>query len=268
MKRFIKEKLEVVQVLDVVDIGVTCPVRCRLSDGSIGIVKYQKNPFGNIVLINELIGSMIADEIGLQIPEYGICNLSEDVINDTNNNMEIDYNNSGFSFFTVVHNSSFPIIGKVLRMVSNKQAELIILFDQIVNNYDRHDGNLIIEVLDGLAKLYIIDNSHIIRDFKNETLEYAYSDKCILSDKIQKNNKEVYDKLCFGLGFKIEVLETEAQFIKKVINENFFNRIKDSIPEEWLCNISKEDLNSMFDIIKKRIDNLDKIIDIIKEGRK
>ena len=98
LKRKIEGIIEVEEVLDVIEVGTTIPVRCRLQNGMNVVVKYMKNPFGKRVLINELIGSCIADIINLKIPEYGICNLSEDVISNTNENEDIDERNANLSF--------------------------------------------------------------------------------------------------------------------------------------------------------------------------
>ena len=83
-------QLKVLEVGELIDQGVTFPVRCRLSEEVNAIIKYPKNPAGSSVLINEWIGNSIADIIGLTIPRYGCCYLSEEVIEATNCNEEID----------------------------------------------------------------------------------------------------------------------------------------------------------------------------------
>ena len=70
--RKIDEVLIVKEINGVVEEGVTYPLKCTLSNETSSIVKYQKNPVGTEVLINEWIGNCIADSIGLTIPKYGI----------------------------------------------------------------------------------------------------------------------------------------------------------------------------------------------------
>ena len=82
--------LEVTQIIDLIPQGATMPIRCNLANGMTAVVKYMKNPYGQRVLINELVGNCIADELGLMIPEFGICNISETVIESTNDIEEID----------------------------------------------------------------------------------------------------------------------------------------------------------------------------------
>ena len=78
--RRIQDVLEVTQVVNIIEQGVTFPARYVLSGGLEAVVKYQRNPAWTDVLINEWIGNSIADLTGLSIPRYGICNLSRDVI--------------------------------------------------------------------------------------------------------------------------------------------------------------------------------------------
>ena len=92
----------------------------------------MKNPYGQRVLINELVGTCIADELGLIIPEFGICNISESVIESTNTNEEIDTKNSGYGFFSNSYSTAIPLVPYLLPDVQVKQTELLMLFDNIV----------------------------------------------------------------------------------------------------------------------------------------
>ena len=76
--------IEVEEIHDIIEQGTTMPVRCRLRNGENVVVKYMKNPYGQRVLVNEWIGSNIADIIGLTIPEYGI--LFKDLFENNTNN--------------------------------------------------------------------------------------------------------------------------------------------------------------------------------------
>ena len=56
---------DISEVGEVRDQGVTYPVSCILENGIQAYVKYQRNPCGNQVLINEFIGNSIPDVVGL-----------------------------------------------------------------------------------------------------------------------------------------------------------------------------------------------------------
>ena len=84
--------------------GVTRPIGCCLQDGTEVVVKYPNNPFGNGVLVNELIGACVGDLINVPAPEYGLCYLSEEVIctSDLYGPFDegIDESNAGICFYS------------------------------------------------------------------------------------------------------------------------------------------------------------------------
>ena len=153
--------LEVTQIIDVLPQGTTEPIRCSLENGMTAVVKYMRNRFGQKVLINELVGACIADELGLIIPEYGICNISKLVIESANDTEEIDERNAGYGFFSASYSNTVPMVPNLLSDIQIKQTELLILFDHIVNNFDRHNGNILLKIKPPLSLIFI-DNSHII----------------------------------------------------------------------------------------------------------
>lgn len=269
LKRKIEGIIEVEEILDVIEVGTTIPVRCRLKNGMNVVVKYMKNPFGQRVLINELIGSCIADIIDLNIPEYGICNLSEDVIRNTNNNEEIDERNAGMAFYTKDYSSTVPPARAMLPLVENKDTEKIILFDHVVNNCDRHIGNLLLDLRNSSPKLYVIDNSHIIADGIKRIISNELEDSSIFSNNILEKNKEIYDKLCTWIGYNEQKLVLEAKHIRKTITKENLDYIKNFIPIVWIDSIGKENVDMMFEVINKRVENICALGElIIRERRK
>lgn len=224
--------IEVEQVLDIIDVGTTMPVRCRLVNGMNVVVKYMKNPYGQRVLINELVGSCIADEMGLVIPEYGVCNLSEEVICTTNNNEDIDSRNAGTAFFTKDYSSTVPPSRQLLSFVKNKQVEKLILFDHVVNNCDRHIGNLLLDVRKE-AILYVIDNSHIITAGNSQDIEKELEPTLILSKRVLQRNQEIYDILTTSIGY-----------------------------------MGKYRVDLMFEVLKRRIESIVKLSNLIVEERR
>lgn len=96
MKRYL-EIINIEKVTDVMDEGVTEPIHCIFNGNSVEVVKYPRNRFGPYVLINEWIGNRLGDEIDIEIPRYGICFLSEDVIRNSDCE-EIGTDNSGLCF--------------------------------------------------------------------------------------------------------------------------------------------------------------------------
>lgn len=259
--------IEVEQVLDIIDAGTTMPVRCRLENGANVVVKYMRNPFGQRVLINELVGSCIADEIGLVIPEYGVCNLSEDVIKTTNNNEDIDERNAGIAFFTKDYSSSVPPNRQILSLVKNKQTEKLILFDHLVNNCDRHMGNLILD-LGKEATLYVIDNSHIITEGINEDIEKELEASLIFSKRVLQKGQDVYDILATSIGYSEQKILEEAEKIKESMTEKKLNSFKEIIPTVWIESVGEYKVDLMFQVLNRRMESIVEISKMIVEERR
>jgi len=268
--RKVAEIIEVEEVLDIIEQGFTMPVKCRLKNGMNAIVKYMKNPGGQQVLLNEWVGSNIADIIGLTIPEYGICNLTENVIDNTNYNEEIDIRNSGPAFYTKYYSKAIPAISMgMLSSVSNKETEKIILFDHLVNNNDRHNGNLLCDISKG-ATLYVIDNSHIITLEPNVPFVYedAIKNSEILSGRIIKTNGNVYDLLSQTIGYSENRVRECAEEIKKMLSRQVIEEIKAGIPACWVDSVGREKAEQLFEILNKRISLLDEIAEMIIRERR
>lgn len=270
LKRKIAEIIEVEEIHDIIEQGTTMPVRCRLKNGMDVVVKYMRNPAGQQVLVNEWIGSNIADICGITIPEYGVCNLSKEVILRTNDNEDIDDRNAGYAFYTKLYSKVIPVYPRgMLSSVSNHETEKIILFDHLVNNNDRHDGNLLCDISKG-AVLYTIDNSHIITGEPKVpfVIENALDDSIIFSNAILNVNKDVYELLCTQVGYNESKVREYALEIKEKISESVLYDIKESIPSEWCQSVGDDRINQMFEVLYKRTSLICEIAEMIIEERR
>lgn len=265
--------LEIIQIGEIIDFTATMPVRCILEGGLNAIVKYQKNPEGLEVLIDEWIGNSLADLIGLTIPRYGLCNLTSDVIEETNRNYEIDTRNAGIAFFSEYVNNSAPVNRKALKNAENKETEKLLLFDHLINNEDRHEGNLIYKVSKS-PKIIFIDCSHFMtikghflnRDLNmtKELSEQKILDAKLLSDK----NKDIYDLLCVTQGYDEDTLWSECRRIKQVVSNDRLKKIQLSIPDEWKTVHTEKRIRDIFTILQRRIFLIERITEMIAEERR
>lgn len=271
--RRIDHSLNVIEVKELVDKGVTYPVRCRLSDKVDAYVKYPRNPAGIYTLINEWVGNSIADVIGLSIPRYGQCYLSENVIETTNVNEEIDSRNQGTCFFSSWISNTGPSNRRMFENADNRETERLILFDHLVNNEDRHYGNLLCEVSDK-RRVYFIDCSHIIipntRNLNSPLdLEWELSDGALLNDcHLSNDDNNLYDILCETMGYREDVLYSEYDNIEKALTPEVMKEIKNSIPTEWVNSSTNQRINDMFIVLEKRRSRLRDITDMIAVERR
>lgn len=261
------------ELFDIKDIGVTMPVVCRINNGVSVVAKYMRNPFGQQVLINEFIGSCLADYFDLNIPPYGICNLSEDVIINTNMNEEIDKTNAGPCFFNEYYSQSVPVSKRFASTVKRGEVEKLVLFDHLICNHDRHKGNLLISNKPNNNEMIVIDHSHIFGSSsvypltKNSLLQETKINK-ILDGTVMRDNAELYKSLFNYVGFDEYELGIQARILEKVYSKVDFLNIFSLLPEAWTLNIKNDILTGIVELINARVEKIDRICEVIIQGRR
>lgn len=271
--RFIRGIAAIEEIVRVMKTGVTMPVECMLDNGQPVILKYPKNRAGSQVLPNELISYSIADLIGVNIPFYGIGSLSGPVIENAVNfncdeDMDLDEQNSGLCFYSFEIKNSVPLITGLVDKAENQEVEKLVLLDYIVNNTDRHDGNILFSLSE--KKAFVIDFSHIITK-KPELIDRDYemllSDESILSIEAYRGNRAIYDMLSLK-GFDEDYFMTLAKQIKNRLTSQVVDSVFARIPREWESYWPKNNLEKIKAIINRRIQLLEEAAVLILKERK
>ena len=271
--KYYRMQPEVVDVRDIDEMmpkGVTNPIGCCLLDGTEVVVKYPNNPFGSGVLVNEIIGACVADLMGVSIPEYGLCYLSEEVISSSDIygpfGEGIDESNAGKCFYSRRYTNT-TTVQKYIRNSERPDGLLIVLYDFVLNNCDRHEGNLL-QVI-GTDKLVCIDNSHIIED-KNDVSgklkKYLEKEKLMSIDYFI-NDIDFYRGFLKGYGLDDMICLSEE--IMNNISERDLLEIKQLIPREWQDSVGERSINVKLEIISRRLHTLSdackKIMEVANE---
>lgn len=253
--------IEVVRIEEIIEEGVTEPIRCTLSDGNDAIVKYPMNRFGIGVLVNEWIGNSIAKAIGLMIPQYGVCNLSKEVIIRDRETDDLRPENAGTCFYSRIIKNTSPITDILLESVKNKETERIMLFDFITNDKDRHNGNIIISNSPEI-QMYFIDCSHIFANVNHTLtieLKEELSENCVMSVDMLCEDKGIYKRLSRHVGFSSEELLRESRRIKEILTDKKLCEIRDSVPNEWISESMNNRINDIFMILRIKIQRIEEI---------
>lgn len=269
MKKF-DEIIEVEEVTEIVEVGTTMPIRCRLRNGLEVIVKYMNNPYGQMVLVNELVGSCIADILEVTIPEYGVCNLSEEVICSADLMGVLDDRNSGLAFFSHAYTKSSPLQRRLLPSIKNKETERLIILDHILNNHDRHEGNIICDINDGI-EMYAIDHSHIFTKAISpsvDVLEKELTRESLMSTSILIDNKKLYDMLCAGVSYNENEIRNMSKMAKEKITPAAVEKVKKSLPNMWINSVGNDKINKIFEILNYRVSHIEEISEMIIEERR
>ena len=200
--------------------GGSLPALAEADDDFKYVLKFRGAGHGVKMLISELLGGMIAEKLGLQIPELVFANLDVD-FGRTEADEEIqdllkfsEGLNLGLHFLSgaIAYDSSVKI--------DSLLASKIVWLDAFITNIDRTFKNT--NLLMWHKELWIIDNGasfyfhHSWQNFEAAAkTPFKYiKDHVLLSQASQ--------------------LKEADQFAKKHLNDDFFQSVVNLIPEDWL----------------------------------
>lgn len=268
----IKEAVDILQIHGVTEQGATMPIRVSLSNGKEAVAKYPNNNCGNQILVNEFVCSCIGDAIELAIPDFGIGYLSEEVIWAAGGELGLDEANCGMCFYTKYIPNGVPVTaGPLMSLhIDTLKIERLILFDHIIGNYERHNGNLLLDISKE-KRLYAIDHGTIfttsvrygLKDLINHQSIDVMRDPSILNE-----NQELYHNLLLMKRLDPAELWSEAQAMQHILSYGFFQSIKKSIPNEWISLVGNDTIDRLLETIQCRVIHLKEIYEMImSEGR-
>lgn len=246
--------------------GCTEPIFCSLHDGRDVIFKSYNNPEGRKILVNELICLRLAQKLNLPVPDGGLAR-----IDDTSSVSCLLSNTQdlrGVGFYSVRLNNVTPGLYDMPRefiqkyCVNSQDFIPIILFDHLVYNNDRNNGNALFDFKS--KKLYIIDNSHCFylgSIWDSIQLERCITEEDFRHNKILANNKYFYNNLVGICDLDRNILYEKANLFKSLIKDDFLDEIFCEIPTEW--GIGTNDLETLKKYIKYRLNSLIQMCDVI-----
>lgn len=258
------------KILKVYDIeqGCTRPVLAELESGSKVILKYPKNSFRNIILINEYIAYSIAKLINLSTPSFGIAVVDDNtqLIGSADGVLPIT-TFEGVCFFCEYIPTTIPASFNVLKRVSNlDEGTKLILFDAIVKNSDRYTSNVIVTANMPEPKMYIIDHSHAFGDPEWDDTTLSLHDEC--SPHFWQENSDFYEMLIrVGVPASSDCLQEVSREIQGCITEEQLGMILGELPDVWTNGIEAKNLQQVFRYVIHRVQKLDNICEMIIKER-
>lgn len=248
----------------------TDPFEAKLGN-KYAYVKIFGSRWSNKVLINEYICLNIAKHLGLTIPNGGICLIDDNTDKDDVIDY-IDYTEDikGIAFYSEkIYNvnpasSDIEVINNI---INKEEINSIILFDHLIYNIDRHNGNLLLHYGSNIAgfKMYIIDHSHVFNMQHNWNCEGLQEliDKGDYKDKkiLDLNYNEIYKYFHQLNILNEELLRKAAENFKIIINEDLLDGIIESIPKVWIY--KEEDILKLKEYILYRLSNIDYMVEMI-----
>lgn len=250
-------------------------MHCRLSNGIEAVVKYRNNQQGSITLVNELISNNLAKLFGIQSLDFGICTLADSasigaIIDQQLFTLIPDV--CGPAFYVEYVRNIRPFSRSAIHRYNHTQWAKMILFDHVVYNKDRHEGNILL-TNDCSGNIFPIDYTHV---FKNQCIwdQYTfrqgiagddYTDRCIL-----ERNEEVYKPIYISSCPCINDFEQSLKDIPNLLTDEVIHSIMDTLPPVWLedAYITEQDLSSLREYLLYRISHIEDLVElIVAEGR-
>lgn len=247
--------------------GVTEPMMCVLEDDIRAVVKAYNNIQGNLALVNEYICYRLAEILKLPMPASGICICDASTVNENN---IIHAQNLGYGFYSKYLPKNAILKPGIMKHIVNIDVFYkLVIFDHVVYNKDRNQGNLLVEYKKKNIYVSVIDHSHV---FKNETIWNAECFRIGMEEKdfndtsIMEHNDYLYEMFYRTISVTLEKLLISAREIQKLITVDVLNIVISEVPGEWI--VSESDMNALKEYLLYRLEHVDDmckvIIDYIK----
>lgn len=247
------------------NIGITEPKFAILDDGSQVIVKLSNGPEGNLVLFNEYLCYRLAILVGIPMPCCGICIM--DVNTDIFDSNIASAENYGYAFYSTYLPKTTKLLSSIINLMKNKEIFIkILLFDHIIFNKDRNEGNLLVQFYKKDVSLMVIDHTHVFINgsiWDSNCLRRAIDENDLFSNQILKYNERLYKMFYRNISITKEILEKASFEFKNKINSDIIKKLIDDCPNEWRP--TKEDEDMLVTYLMYRIDHLDVIISTIMQ---
>lgn len=263
---------DVNKILRKLPYGATEPVE-GIIDGENVIIKTFKNRWGYKILINEYICLKIAMLLKLPIPDGGICNITKntELSEELKSQLQYDDDICGIGFYSkrLSKVTKFICDTELVKAIKNKEdMNKILLFDYLIYNEDRHNGNILLNFSKNESKMYIIDHSHVF-NLQNRLNERELD--LLMQQEDYKDNKIlITETYCIYKPFIDAQIITKEKLIsayeifKSLLNNDILEDIIKDLPQVWITD--KNDLKKLKEYILYRLQNMNNIIEQIAKN--
>ena len=145
------------------------------------------------------------------MPVSGICVMDETTeIQDPSIASSQNY---GKAFYSTFMPKTTKLLPSIIGLMKNKEDFIkILLFDHIIFNSDRNEGNLLVRFYKGDISLKVIDHTHVFINqalWDSACLERAMEENDLLSTKVLEYNERLYSMFYQNILITKELLEEQ-----------------------------------------------------------
>lgn len=251
------------QILYNMNVGITEPKYAILNDGSQSVVKLSHGPEGNLVLFNEYICYRMALLLDIPMPYCGIGIMDE---NTEILDPDIASNkNYGYAFYSTYIPKTTKLLPSIIHLMQNKEDFIkVLLFDHIIFNKDRNEGNLLVQFYRDDISLKVIDHTHVFINgaiWDGNCLKRAISENDLLSTEVLKWNERLYGMFYRNMSITKEILAQNSGMFRNKMNYDIIKKFIEECPEEWRPSGENEEI--LIEYLMYRIKHIDTIISTI-----
>lgn len=245
------------------DIGITEPKYAVLDDGTQIVVKLSHGPEGNLVLFNEYLCYRLAILVNIPMPYCGICVMDENT--EIFDSAIASSNNYGYAFYSTFMPKTTKLLSSVIGLMKNKEVFIkVLLFDHIIFNRDRNEGNLLVQFYKDNVSLKVIDHTHVFINgavWDSGCLRIAMKENDLLSTEVLEYNERLYNMFYRNMSITKESLEQAGSEFRSKINGDVIRHLIEECPQEWRP--EKENENVLIEYLMYRINHFDVIVSAI-----
>ncbi|MBK8505973.1 MAG: aminotransferase class I and II [Saprospiraceae bacterium] len=249
MSRIEIRTVDVVQYLKPLREGGSLPAIVQASDDFLYVLKFKGSGQGKKALIAELIGGLLAQDIGLKVPELVFMNL-DDSFSKTEPDEEIqDLLKFSVGLNLGLHFLSGAITYDPLVSIADSlSASKVVLLDSMITNIDRTVKNT--NLLNWNKELWLIDHGASL---------YFHHNWKNWETHLTRTFPNIKDHVLLE---RANHLTEASREIQALINRDKITKIVSLIPEDWLKDesttlTSSEMRNAYVDFLCSKLDKID-----------
>lgn len=213
--------VDVVQYLKPLREGGSLPAIVQADDDFLYVLKFRGAGQGKKALIAELIGGLLAQAMGLKVPELVFMNLD-----DSFSRTEPDEEIQDLLKFSVGLNLGLHFLSRAITydplvsIADSLSASKVVLLDSVIKNIDRTAKNT--NLLNWNKELWLIDHGASL---------YFHHNWATWQGHLARTFPMIKDHVLLERATDLEEAATE---IKRLVKEETIRNIVSWIPEDWL----------------------------------
>ena len=244
--------VDVVQYLQPLREGGSLPAIVKADDDFLYVLKFRGAGQGKKALIAELIGGLLAKEIGLKMPELVFMNLD-----DSFSRTEPDEEIQDLLKFSVGLNLGLHFLSgaitydPLVSIADSLSASKVVLLDSIITNIDRTVKNT--NLLNWNKELWLIDHGASL---------YFHHDWRNWKAHLERTFPNIKDHVLLD---RANHLAEASKEIQEVLDTDKIKEIISLIPEDWLLEegapiTTTEMRTAYFEILSSKLNKIDLLV--------